>query len=92
MGDKKRTVIPTKNVIKKFLNKGFIMTIEVQVRNNNVEKAIRVLKKEEIQKDGMMRELRQRQYYEKPTLKRQRKLKESLRRVAKENRLREKYL
>ena len=57
------------------------MTIEVQVRNNNVEKAIRVLKKK-IQKDGMMRELRQRQYYEKPTLKRQRKLKESLRRVA----------
>ena len=67
------------------------MTIEVQVRNNNVEKAIRVLKKK-IQKDGMMRELRQRQYYEKPTLKRQRKLKESLRRAAKENRLREKYL
>ena len=67
------------------------MTIEVQVRNNNVEKAIRVLKKK-IQKEGMMRELRQRQYYEKPTLKRQRKLKESLRRVAKENRLREKYL
>ena len=67
------------------------MTIEVQVRNNNVEKAIRVLKKK-IQKDGLMRELRQRQYYEKPTLKRQRKLKESIRRVAKENRLREKYL
>ena len=67
------------------------MTIEVQVRNNNVEKAISVLKKK-IQKEGMMRELRQRQYYEKPTLKRQRKLKESLRRVAKENRLREKYL
>ena len=67
------------------------MTIEVQVRNNNVEKAIRVLKKK-IQKDGLMRELRQRQYYEKPNLKRQRKLKESLRRVAKENRLREKYL
>ena len=67
------------------------MTLEVKVRNNNVEKAIRVLKKK-IQKDGMMRELRQRQYYEKPTLKRQRKLKESLRRVAKENRLREKYL
>tara|TARA_Y100000994_G_C15465511_1_gene348719 strand:- start:142 stop:345 length:204 start_codon:yes stop_codon:yes gene_type:complete len=67
------------------------MTIEVQVRNNNVEKAIRVLKKK-IQKDGMMRELRQRQYYEKPTLKRQRKHKENLRRVAKENRLKERYL
>ena len=67
------------------------MTIEVQVRNNNVEKAIRVLKKK-IQKDCMMRELRQRQYYEKPTLKRQRKHKENLRRVAKENRLKERYL
>ena len=67
------------------------MTIEVQVRNNNVEKAIRVLKKK-IQKDGMMRELRQRQYYEKPTLKRQRKHKDSLRTVAKENRLKERYL
>ena len=65
--------------------------MKVEVRNGNVDKAIRVLKKK-IQKDGMMRELRQRQYYEKPTLKRQRKLKESLRRVAKENRLREKYL
>ena len=37
------------------------MTISVDVRNNNVEKAIRVLKKK-LQKDGMMRELRQRQY------------------------------
>ena len=67
------------------------MTIEVQVRNNNVEKAIRVLKKK-IQKDGLVKELRQRQHYEKPTLKRQRKHKENLRRVAKENRLKERYL
>ena len=65
------------------------MTISVDVRNNNVEKAIRVLKKK-LQKDGLFRELRMRQHYEKPSLKRQRKLKESLRRVAKENRLREK--
>ena len=62
------------------------MTIEVTVRNNNVEKAMRVLKKK-IQKDGLMKELRQRQYYEKPSLKRQRKLKESLRRIAKDKRL-----
>ena len=52
------------------------MTITVIVRNNQVEKAMRVLKKK-IQKDGLMKELRQRQYYEKPSLKRQRKLKES---------------
>ena len=65
------------------------MTISVDVRNNNVEKAIRVLKKK-LQKDGLFRELRMRQHYEKPSLKRQRKLKESLSRVAKEKRLREK--
>ena len=62
------------------------MTIEVEVRNNNVEKALRVLKKK-LQKDGLFRELRMRQFYEKPSLKKQRKLKESLRRIAKEKRL-----
>ena len=45
------------------------MTISVDVRNNNVEKAIRVLKKK-LQKDGLFRELRMRQHYEKPSLKR----------------------
>ena len=60
--------------------------IEVLVRDNNVEKALRVLKKK-LQKDGLFRELRLRQFYEKPSLKRQRKLKETLRRIAKEKRL-----
>ena len=60
--------------------------IEVIVRDNNVEKASRVLKKK-LQKDGLFRELRLRQHYEKPSLKRQRKLKETLRRIAKEKRL-----
>ena len=62
------------------------MTIEILVRDNNVDKALRVLKKK-LQKDGLFRELRLRQHYEKPSLKRQRKLKESLRRIAKEKRL-----
>ena len=62
------------------------MAIEVLVRDNNVEKALRVLKKK-LQKDGLFRELRLRQYYEKPSLKKQRKLKESLRRIAKDKRL-----
>jgi len=62
------------------------MAIEVLVRDNNVEKALRVLKKK-LQKDGLFRELRMRQFYEKPSLKRQRKLKESLRRIAKDKRL-----
>ena len=41
------------------------MAILVTVRNNNVEKAMRVLKKK-LQKDGLFKELRQREYYEKP--------------------------
>ena len=60
--------------------------IEVVVRDNNVDKALRVLKKK-LQKDGMFRELRLRQHFEKPSLKKQRKLKGSLRRIAKEKRL-----
>lgn len=60
--------------------------IEVTVRDNNVEKALRVLKKK-LQKDGLFRELRMRQFYEKPSDKRMRKHKESLRRIAKEKRL-----
>jgi small subunit ribosomal protein S21 len=63
------------------------MTIEVLVRNNNVDKALRVLKKK-LQKDGLFRELRIKQFYEKPSEKRLRKKKESLRRIAKDKRLR----
>ena len=63
------------------------MAIEVQVRGNNVEKAMRILKKK-LMKDGMIKELRQRQYYEKPSLKKQRKLKENIRRCKKEQKLR----
>ena len=61
--------------------------IEVTVRDNNVDKALRVLKKK-LQKDGLFRELRMKQYYEKPSEKKLRNKKESLRRIAKEKRLR----
>ena len=40
----------------------------IEVRNNNVEKALRVLKKK-LLKDGVMKELRDRQYYSKPSWK-----------------------
>ena len=56
------------------------MTLEVKVRNNNVEKAIRQLKKK-VMKEGILKEVKMRQYYEKPTLKRQRKDKENLKRI-----------
>ena len=56
--------------------------IEVIVKNNNVEKAIRVLKKKML-KEGILKEIKRRQYYEKPSLKRQREHKENLKRCAK---------
>jgi small subunit ribosomal protein S21 len=60
--------------------------MEVRVRNNDVSKAFRTLKKK-LQKDGLFRELRLRKYFEKPSAKRARKKKEGIRRVAKEQRL-----
>ena len=71
-----------------FSNGGKVMTLEVKVRNNNVEKAMRILKKK-VMKDGLLKELKRRQFYEKPSLKRQRKLKESMKRVNKLRRLQE---
>ena len=63
------------------------MTIEVQVRGNNVEKAMRVLKKK-LLKDGLMRELKDRQYYSKPSLVKREARKQAVRRLKKEQRLR----
>ena len=67
------------------------MSLEVKVRNNNVEKAIRQLKKK-VMKEGILKEVKMRQYYEKPTLKRQRKDKENLKRINKLKRQNEKFL
>ena len=61
--------------------------VQVTVKGNNVARAIRQLKRK-LMKEGILRELRLREAYEKPSLKRQRKHKESLRRVAKERRMR----
>ena len=40
--------------------------IEVQVRGGNLEKAMRVLKKK-VQKEGIVKELKLRQFYRKPS-------------------------
>ena len=53
------------------------MSITITVRNNNVEQALRVLKKK-CQKDGLLKDLRQRHYYEQPCDKRHRKKKEMI--------------
>ena len=47
--------------------------VYVEVRNGNLEKALRVLKKK-VQKSGLVKELREREYYQKPSeIKREKK-------------------
>ena len=62
------------------------MTIEVQVRGNNVEKAMRVLKKK-LLKDGLMKELKERQHYSKPSAVKREAKKQQIRRFKKEQKL-----
>jgi small subunit ribosomal protein S21 len=46
--------------------------LEVKVFGNDVEKALKVLKRN-LSKEGLFRELRSRRFYEKPSVKRKRK-------------------
>ena len=62
------------------------MAITIEVRNNNVEKALRVLKKK-LNKDGQMKELKLRQYYQKPSEIKREKKKEGIRRFKKEQKI-----
>ncbi|MFA7382911.1 MAG: 30S ribosomal protein S21 [Deltaproteobacteria bacterium RIFOXYD12_FULL_56_24] len=55
--------------------------IEIEVRGD-IEQAIRLLKKK-MQLDGMKKELKRREYYEKPSDKRRRKQAESKRKIRK---------
>ena len=56
--------------------------VEVQVRNGNLEKAMRVLKKK-VQKEGLLKELKDRQYYTKPSEKRREAKKQGIKNVKK---------
>ena len=51
--------------------------INVTVRNGNLEQAMRVLKRK-VQKEGIVKELRERQYYKKPSEIKQEKKKEAI--------------
>jgi small subunit ribosomal protein S21 len=46
--------------------------LEIKVKGNNIEKAIRDLKLR-LQKEGIFKELKNRRYYEKPSVKEKRK-------------------
>ncbi len=54
----------------------------VSVRNNNVDQALRVLKKK-LQGEGVFREMRLKQHFEKPSVRKAREKAEALRRQRK---------
>lgn len=53
--------------------------VNVNVRDNNVEQALRALKKK-MQREGIFREMKLRRHYEKPSEKKAREQSESVRR------------
>ena len=65
--------------------KGYTLTIQVYVKDNNLEQALRSLKKK-MQREGLYKEMKLRKHYEKPSLKKAREKEESIRRVRKLNR------
>ena len=56
--------------------------LQVQVRDNNVEQALRALKKK-LQREGVFREMKLKQHFEKPSVKKAREKAEAVRRSRK---------
>lgn len=56
--------------------------MEIKVFNNDLNKAMRQMKRK-LQQDGMFRELKRRRFHEKPSAKRKRKQLEAIRRERK---------
>ncbi|MEZ5667783.1 MAG: 30S ribosomal protein S21 [Alphaproteobacteria bacterium] len=56
--------------------------MQVQVRENNVDQALRALKKK-LQREGVFREMKLRRHYEKPSERRAREKAEAVRRARK---------
>lgn len=61
--------------------------MEIRVNFNDVEKAIKVLKRK-LERDGLMGELKKRRFYEKPSAKLKSKQREAQKRKAKNRSLR----
>ena len=61
---------------------GESIIVQIVVRDNNVEQALRALKKK-MQREGTFREMKRRNHYEKPSEKRARQKAEAIRRARK---------
>ena len=59
-----------------------LIRLQVVVRDNNVDQALRALKKK-LQREGVFREMKLRNYYEKPSEKKARQKAEAVRRARK---------
>ena len=56
--------------------------MKINVYDNQIEKALKALKRK-LAKEGVLKELKKRKFYEKPSVKRKRKSKEAQRRLRK---------
>ena len=65
--------------------------VEVIVRNGNLEKAMRVLKKK-VQRAGLLKEVKDRQYYSKPSEKKREAKKRGIANFKKQQKKLEKFL
>ena len=63
-------------------NLGKKMTLTVNVKDNNIEQALRSMKKK-LQREGLFKEMKLRKHYEKPCLKKAREKEENIRRSRK---------
>ena len=64
--------------------------IKIDVKDNNVEQALRVLKRK-LQRDGFFKIVKLKSNYEKPSEKKKRILQENIKRVKKLNKLRNRF-
>ncbi len=58
------------------------LSVQVNVRDNNIEQALRALKKK-LQREGVFREMKLKQHFEKPSVKKAREKAEAVRRARK---------
>ena len=58
------------------------MTLTVNVKDNNIEQALRSMKKK-LQREGLFKEMKLRKHYEKPSLRKAREKEENIRRSRK---------
>ena len=69
-------------VLYRTITKGEVSPVQVLVRDNNVDQALKALKKK-MQREGIFREMKLRRHYEKPSERRAREAAEAVRRARK---------